>query len=107
MPSPPDSAGFTRRSNVRVYRALTSERNVGVLLQVLLQLLQVHVLLGGERRGDGRVNAAQVRSGARRAALESPRAQERLRAAGSQAYAGTRAVHGGADGRAEALPVDP
>lgn len=42
---------------------LTSERNLCVFLQVLLQFLEVHVFLGGKRGGDGRIDAPQVHPG--------------------------------------------
>lgn len=44
---------------------LTSERDLGVLAQVLLQLAVVHVLPGGEGGGDGGVDAAEVRPAGR------------------------------------------
>ncbi|TNN33075.1 hypothetical protein EYF80_056765 [Liparis tanakae] len=47
---------------------LTSERDLGVLPQVRLQLPVVHVLLGGERGRDGRVDPAEVQPAARGAA---------------------------------------
>lgn len=50
-------------ASVQVASCLTSERYLGILLQVFLQFLVVHVLAGGKRGGDGRVDPADVQPG--------------------------------------------
>lgn len=83
----------------------TFKRNLCIFLQVVLQLLVVHVLLAGERGGDRRINPAEVQparcSVAQGSVPATPPAQ------GGAAPPSPDAQHGEADTVAELLAACP
>lgn len=92
---------------------LTSERDLGILVHVVPQLVVVHVLSGGERGGDGRVDAAQVQSlGARRGSRQAPRcgprsSDQRLHGCGTPAEQHCDAARARLSSPRKQLPCKP
>lgn len=77
---------------------LTFERYLCVSLQVRLQSLVIHVLRGGKRGGDRRVNPAEVHPGSCCVSLGScPRCLLRCSEQRAQTSPCPGALHGGAD----------
>lgn len=83
---------------------LTFKRNLRVPVQVLLQLVTVHFLRGGEGRSDGRVDAAEVQLGGGRRAVTSP-PRGPVAATGAQVSPDAGAQHRGTDGLDSAQPL--
>lgn len=78
---------------------LTSERHLGIFLQVLLQFLVIYVLPGGKRGGDGRVDPADVQFSSRGVAPGgSPGGGGDPSEQGAHASPRLDALHGEADG---------